>query len=93
MSEALKPIKLDPSPSTEKPRNLFQSPETRLMVALDFSDPNLATALVDRLKGIPVIYKVGFELLLAGGREFVARLVDAGNSVFWTSNFMTSPIR
>jgi len=55
---------------------------TELIVALDYPEPQSALRLVESLRGLPVIYKVGLELFLsgsgsaAGGSEFVRELVE-----------------
>jgi orotidine-5'-phosphate decarboxylase len=47
--------------------------------------------LVDKLKGLPVIYKVGFELFLAGGLDLVRELVHQKNRVFLDLKFHDIP--
>jgi len=49
------------------------SPE-RLIIALDYSDPQQARALVAKLKPLGVGFKVGLELFLAGGPSLVKAL-------------------
>jgi orotidine-5'-phosphate decarboxylase len=55
---------------------------TDLIVALDFPRTDRALELVKTLNGLPVIYKVGLELFLAGGPEIVRELVHRKNRVF-----------
>ncbi|MCC7440020.1 MAG: orotidine-5'-phosphate decarboxylase [Bdellovibrionales bacterium] len=55
---------------------------TQLMVALDFSAVDPARRLVESLADLPVTYKVGSELFLAGGPQWVERLVAMGRPVF-----------
>ncbi|MCM2324428.1 MAG: orotidine-5'-phosphate decarboxylase [Oligoflexia bacterium] len=55
---------------------------TELIVALDFPRPDRALELVDELRGKPVIFKVGMELFLAGGPDFVRELVHRKARVF-----------
>jgi orotidine-5'-phosphate decarboxylase len=51
-------------------------PEDRIIVALDVPTAREALALVEELTGLVSFYKVGLELLLAGGLEnLLARLV------------------
>ena len=44
---------------------------TELVVALDFSERSEAEQLMEKLEGLPVIYKVGLELFLATGASWV----------------------
>jgi orotidine-5'-phosphate decarboxylase len=64
---------------------------TELIVALDFPRPDRALEFVDRLQGLPVIYKVGFELFMAAGPEFVRELVHRKNRVFLDLKFHDIP--
>jgi orotidine-5'-phosphate decarboxylase len=66
----------------EKPK-----PSDRLIVALDFSDPAKAEALVTRLGSTVSFYKIGLELAFAGdagnnGLALADRLVAQGKKVF-----------
>ena len=54
----------------------------RLIVALDVPSLADARALVQRLGAEATFYKVGLELVLAGGPAFVRELVRAGKQVF-----------
>jgi orotidine-5'-phosphate decarboxylase len=54
----------------------------RLIVALDVPSIAHAEALVQRLGGEATFYKVGLELVLAGGLALVRELVRAGKQVF-----------
>lgn len=57
-------------------------PRDRLIVALDMPTVAEAEAMVARL-GDPVgFYKVGLQLVFAGGIDFARRLVDRGKKVF-----------
>ncbi len=56
--------------------------QTELIVALDFSRSDKAFALVDQLKGFPLLYKVGLELFMSGGPEVVRELVHRKNRIF-----------
>lgn len=66
-------------------------PSTDLIVALDFPKADKALELVDALKGQPVIYKVGFELFMAGGAEIVRELVHRKSRVFLDLKFHDIP--
>ena len=54
----------------------------RLIVALDVATASDARALVARLGNSVSFYKVGLELVYAGGLDLVDALVDAGKHVF-----------
>ncbi len=62
-------IKAGTAAGREKPF----SPE-RLIIALDYSDPGQARALVKKLQPLGVGFKVGLELFLAGGPALVKEL-------------------
>jgi orotidine-5'-phosphate decarboxylase len=53
-----------------------------LIVALDFSDVELAGALVERLGPSVAFYKIGLELAMCGGLHLARRLSDNGKRVF-----------
>ncbi len=48
----------------------------RLIIALDYSDPDQAKKLVDQLKPLGVGFKVGLELFMAGGPALVKELSE-----------------
>jgi orotidine-5'-phosphate decarboxylase len=54
----------------------------RLIVALDVPSVDAAQALVDRLQGSVGIYKIGLELLYAGGMALASELSSRGQRVF-----------
>lgn len=58
------------------------TPRDRLIVALDVPSVTEAEALVERLGESVSFYKVGMELVYAGGLGFVRSLVDSGKKVF-----------
>ena len=64
---------------------------TDLIVALDYSRSDQAWTLVEALQGLPVIYKVGLELFLSAGPEFVKELVHRKNRVFLDLKFHDIP--
>jgi orotidine-5'-phosphate decarboxylase len=63
----------------------------RLMVALDFADADDARRLVGVLSGLPVIYKIGLEMLFAEGLGFVRETIAAGSQVFLDAKFLDIP--
>lgn len=54
----------------------------RLIVALDFDSERQALGLVDALGDTVRFYKIGYQLFLGAGMEFVRRLSAAGKRVF-----------
>lgn len=64
---------------------------TELVVALDYPTVAFAEELMESLKGLPVIYKVGFELFMAAGPQWVKRQVDSGFRVFLDLKFHDIP--
>ncbi|MGE0616481.1 MAG: orotidine-5'-phosphate decarboxylase [Bacteriovoracia bacterium] len=65
--------------------------QTELIVALDFATAAEAFALVEKLKGLPVVYKVGLELFQSGGSELVRKLVSLRQRVFVDLKFHDIP--
>jgi orotidine-5'-phosphate decarboxylase len=64
---------------------------TDLIVALDYPRAEKAMELVNQLKGLPVIYKVGLELFMGGGPDVVRELVHQKNRVFLDLKFHDIP--
>lgn len=58
------------------------SPRDRLIVALDFPSTGEAQALVDTLGDSVTFYKVGLQMVFAGGLPFAEKLASAGKQVF-----------
>jgi orotidine-5'-phosphate decarboxylase len=58
------------------------SPRDRLIVALDVPTVEAARALVGRLGAGVAFYKIGLELVMAGGVDLVRQLAAAGKRVF-----------
>jgi orotidine-5'-phosphate decarboxylase len=63
----------------------------RLAVALDFASVAPALALFERLQGAAGLFKVGSELFLQTGPDFVRQLVDRGAPVFLDLKFHDIP--
>jgi orotidine-5'-phosphate decarboxylase len=57
-------------------------PRDRLIVALDLPAVRAAEALVERLDDSVRFYKIGYQLVFAGGLPLAAALVRAGKRVF-----------
>ncbi len=64
---------------------------TDLVVALDYSKKELAEALMHTLKDYPLIYKVGLELFLSAGPDWVKELTSKGVRVFLDLKFHDIP--
>ena len=58
------------------------SPSERLIIALDLASVEEAKHLVSRIGEAGVFYKIGMELVYAGGLSLVQRLADDGKKVF-----------
>ena len=67
------------------------SRQTELIVALDFPRAEQAMSLVDRLEGLPLVYKVGLELFMSEGPSFVKELVHRRSRVFLDLKFHDIP--
>ena len=63
----------------------------RLIVALDLDEVSKAEAMIARLAGTVRTVKVGKQLFVAGGPEFVRRLVAAKIAVFLDLKFHDIP--
>jgi orotidine-5'-phosphate decarboxylase len=72
------------SPSDNSRSDISHSiaPSDRLIVALDVSTVEAARGLVDRLGSGVTFYKIGLELVMAGGLALVGELANAGKGVF-----------
>jgi orotidine-5'-phosphate decarboxylase len=75
----------------EKKMNAHALHPTDLIVALDYPRADRAMEMVDKLQGLPVIFKVGFELFLSGGPELVRELVHRKQRVFLDLKFHDIP--
>lgn len=72
-------------------RNHALNHPTELIVALDYPRADRALEMVETLQGLPLIYKVGFELFLAGGPELVRELIHRKSRVFLDLKFHDIP--
>ena len=66
-------------------------PKAELIVALDTPTVALAWEMVEKLKGLPVIYKIGSELFLHEGPAFVREMVHQQHRVFLDLKFHDIP--
>jgi orotidine-5'-phosphate decarboxylase len=60
----------------------MMGPRDRIIVALDVPSVDEAKQLVVKLKGSVGVYKIGLELLFAGGFQLARELADEGLNVF-----------
>jgi orotidine-5'-phosphate decarboxylase len=67
------------------------SARDRLFVALDLPEITTAERLVDRLGDTVSAYKIGLELVFAGGLSLAERLRDAGKIVFLDMKLLDIP--
>jgi orotidine-5'-phosphate decarboxylase len=58
------------------------SPRERLIIALDLASTEKAERLVSCIGEVGIFYKIGMELVYAGGLSLVQRLVGEGKKVF-----------
>jgi orotidine-5'-phosphate decarboxylase len=68
--------------------SLFRNP---LAVALDVDSPDRALSLVERLRGVAGMFKVGKQLFTAAGPEIVRRIIATGERVFLDLKFHDIP--
>ncbi len=65
--------------------------DTRIIVALDYSEPRQALPLLDLLDGAEYKIKIGKELFVRGGPQFVEQVVKRGFAVFLDLKFHDIP--
>ena len=65
--------------------------QTQLVVALDYSTLDQAEDLISQLEGLPVIYKVGLELFLSAGPDWIKLLSESGEKIFLDLKFHDIP--
>ena len=58
------------------------SPADRFVLALDLDDDQEALGIVDELKGVVGVFKVGHQLFTAYGPDIVRRIINRGGRVF-----------
>lgn len=68
-----------------------QAAARRLIVALDFPDAAAARVLVSRLDGLPLTFKIGLELIYAGGLGLARDLIADGRPVFLDAKLLDIP--
>jgi orotidine-5'-phosphate decarboxylase len=65
--------------------------KSKLIVALDVSTVNAAQRLVDELRGVAGMFKIGSQLFTATGPGFVRDIVNSGERVFLDLKFHDIP--
>lgn len=63
----------------------------KIILALDFSEPDHALSIVDDFSDHVNIFKVGLELFLSGGPDIVRRINERGKKVFLDLKFHDIP--
>ena len=66
-------------------------PKPELVVALDCTSRLKAEALIAELEDLPVIYKVGMDLFLAAGPDWINGLSQSGKRIFLDLKFHDIP--
>ena len=70
------------------PGNQIRNP---LVVALDFDTPDQALSLVERLRGVVGMFKVGKQLFTRGGPDIVRKIISMNERVFLDLKFHDIP--
>ncbi|MBS1811518.1 MAG: orotidine-5'-phosphate decarboxylase [Acidobacteria bacterium] len=66
-------------------------PKDRIVVALDVETPAQALALVEKLRGLVGMFKIGKQLFTAAGPDIVRQIVGSGERVFLDLKFHDIP--
>lgn len=69
----------------------MQKAKARLFVALDVDDLKSADFIMNRLQGMVVNYKIGYQLLTSAGPEAVNHIQRRGYGVFYDAKFHDIP--
>jgi orotidine-5'-phosphate decarboxylase len=78
-------------PIIQATRRSHMTMNSKLIVALDVETANEAQKLVDMLRGIVGMFKIGPQLFTATGPEFVRQIVNSGERVFLDLKFHDIP--
>jgi orotidine-5'-phosphate decarboxylase len=76
------------NPQSKNPQSTIRNP---LVVALDVDSPDQALSLVERLRGVAGMFKVGKQLFTAAGPEIVRKIIAMGEHVFLDMKFHDIP--
>ncbi|HEV2664484.1 MAG TPA: orotidine-5'-phosphate decarboxylase [Blastocatellia bacterium] len=79
---------LNPQSAIRNPQSEIRNP---LVVALDVDSPDQALFLVERLRGVAGMFKVGKQLFIAAGPEIVRNIIAMGERVFLDLKFHDIP--
>jgi orotidine-5'-phosphate decarboxylase len=82
------PQSKDPQSAIRNPQSMIRNP---LVIALDVDSPDQALSLVDRLRGVAGMFKVGKQLFTAAGPEVVRKIIGMGEHVFLDMKFHDIP--
>ncbi len=82
---------LNTSTSIRNPHPELAAIRNPLVVALDVDSADRALALVERLRGIAGMFKVGNQLFTAAGPDIVRRIIATGERVFLDLKFHDIP--
>ncbi|HZS08269.1 MAG TPA: orotidine-5'-phosphate decarboxylase [Blastocatellia bacterium] len=77
--------------STSSIRNPQSTIHNPVVVALDVDSPGQAIALVEKLRGLAGMFKVGKQLFTAAGPDIVRRITGMGEEVFLDLKFHDIP--
>ncbi|HEY8460433.1 MAG TPA: orotidine-5'-phosphate decarboxylase [Blastocatellia bacterium] len=88
MSEPKNNQNNNPTLGSGNPRSAIRNP---LVVALDVDSADQALFLVERLRGVAGMFKVGKQLFTAAGPEIARRIIAMGESVFLDLKFHDIP--
>ncbi len=75
-------------PQIRNPQSAIRNP---LVVALDVDSPDQALSLVERLRSVAGMFKVGSQLFTAAGPEVVRKIIGMGQRVFLDLKFHDIP--
>jgi orotidine-5'-phosphate decarboxylase len=81
-------VVLQPKDGYTEPMPASINPRERLIVALDYPNPNAALTLIAQLESLVSFYKVGLELFTAGGTDLVQALIAQNKRVFLDLKFL-----
>ncbi|HEU0184621.1 MAG TPA: orotidine-5'-phosphate decarboxylase [Blastocatellia bacterium] len=76
------------NPQSKDPQSVIRNP---LVIALDVDSADQALFLVERLRGVAGMFKVGKQLFTAAGPEVVRKIIAAGERVFLDLKFHDIP--
>jgi orotidine-5'-phosphate decarboxylase len=78
----------NPQSAIRNPQSAIRNP---LVVALDVDSPDQALSLVERLRGVAGMFKVGKQLFTAAGPAIVRKIIVMGERVFLDLKFHDIP--